>query len=269
MKKSLFSFVISGLMFLAAMPLQAQVSKGSSFTESDLNTIVKIIDRQCPISLGSSGEIRSCKMTTSNLVMECVMDEEYIDLDALRKNPKLVHSNIESMVRNATGYTDSVYTLLAQFGKGVVLNYTGAQSGKKLSVSLKNGELKEIIKTRSDKRDPLELLQGIIEITNIQMPMTVDDGLVISDVAIDGAYVVYNCVTDEDLYSIDDLNDAVTEMKEAISEVFDLTDITILQLLRYCAEANKGIAYRYVGNQTGKTCFVPFSAREIRRLIGE
>ena len=110
----------------------------------------------------------------------------------------------------------------------------------------------------------MELLNGQIAVTNLQMPMKVGEGLTIDKVYVDGNYVVYNCITDESLYPIDALNDARAEMKKDIAQV---SDPSIVSFMKICVEAGKGIAYQYVGNITGKKCFIGYSVFELRSAL--
>ena len=273
MKKTLFILFAVAALFLLAAPLQAQsfgktnkVSSTSIF--SDLKTVVAFVDQMCPISAGSAGNMTALKLTETALVIEVEVNEEYIDLDALRSNPSVMRNNFEAMVQNASGYMDTLYTLLAASDKGFVLKYTGASTGKKYSCSLTNKELKSLVEGRGAKRDPMELLNGQIAVTNLQMPMKVGEGLTIDKVYVDGNYVVYNCITDESLYPIDALNDAKAEMKKAIAQdVFNLSDPTMVNFMKICVEAGKGIAYQYVGNTTGKKCFIGYSVFELRSVL--
>ncbi len=268
MKKALSLFLFAGLLLGATNPIQGQITKKYKAHAEDLNTIVHLVDAQCPISMGFLGNITSCKMTISNLVIECLVYEDLLNIDALKKDPATLKANAENMVRNANGYLDSLLVLLVENNKGLVYNYTGIESDKKLSISFTAKELKELIaQKRQGSTDPLSALKSALDVTNLQMPMVIDQGLTINKIYLDGDYVVYNCITDENYYSIDELRNNIHVMQESIDELFDISNPSVALFINYCLNANKGIAYRYVGDQSGKVCFVPFTVRELRRMM--
>lgn len=268
MKKAITLFLFAGLLLGAANPIQGQITKKHKAHAEDLMTIVHLVDAQCPISMGSIGKMTSCKMTISDLVIECLVYEELLNLDALKKDPATLKANAENMVRNASGYMDTLLTLLVENKKGLVYNYTGIESNTKLTISFTYRELKELIdQKRQGSTDYLSVLMGALDVTNLQMPMVIDLGLTINKIYLDGDYVIYNCLTDENYYSIDDLREAIPVMKESIDELFDISDPSVALFISYCLNADKGIAYRYVGDQSGKVCFVPFTVKELKKLI--
>lgn len=232
----------------------------------DLGDLVSAINATCPNSMGSIGQIVRCHITSTHVVMECEINEPTIDLDALKSHPDAVRNNLNTVVENASGFMDTVFRVIAAQNKGYSINYTGKTSGKQLTMSLSSDEIKSILKRRENS-DPLQTLQSQLSITNLQMPMTAGDGLVVNKVYIEGEYVIYNCITDETLYSIDELAEVFDGMDAEVTEYFDLGDRSVFILLRQCVDANKGIAYRYQGNKSGKSCMLTFSASKIKEAL--
>ena len=78
MKKVKFSVFIAVLMALLLAACD---------TKSEFEKNVEKINEECPMSMGSFGEIVSMKYEKPNLVMTCVIDEEYADLSAMKSQP--------------------------------------------------------------------------------------------------------------------------------------------------------------------------------------
>lgn len=263
---------MAALLWGFALPAAAQTTKKSNgkvsiYGFSNLNSIVHYLDAICPLPFGAAGEIVSCKLADDYVVFESVVDEGIVNIDALKDNPDAVRKNLESTVTNATDYLDTLYHMMADQGKGYKLTYRGKTSGKTFTISLTGKQMKELVSKPSKASNPLEVLTNLVEVTNIQMPMTIAEGLIIDKVYVDDKYFVYNCVTDEELYSIDLLNSNFAETEFDVRDIVDFTDPTVVNTLETCVAANKGLAYRYVGNKSGKTATMAFSASDIKKAL--
>lgn len=95
-------------------------------------------------------------------------------------------------------------------------------------------------------------LESAIQIANNDMPQIVEEGMRIDEILLEGDYVTYVCTIDEGLYSISDIRASHSEIKEAMLD-FLKNDEESQSFLSICKSHNKGIAYRYEGDETGKT----------------
>ena len=95
-------------------------------------------------------------------------------------------------------------------------------------------------------------LESVIQIANNDMPQIVEEGMRIDEILLEGDYVTYVCTIDEGLYSISDIRASHSEIKEAMLD-FLKNDEESQSFLSICKSHNKGIAYRYEGDETGKT----------------
>lgn len=231
--------------------------------DSKLEKLVEELGKECPIQMGSVGEVTSFILEDGNLVVDYEVDESFVNLEVLDKKPELLKHNAVLMCRNATGDLQTVLSLLAEEGAGWVLKYKGKSTGKELSISLDAEDIKEAMEITEEDKNPMELLKKQVEITNVQCPMKIDQGMTITELTIEGWCVVYNVEIDENLYSIEALESCLTEVKENIVANLDKTDPAIQAFLEACKQANKGIAYKYIGKVSGKSCMVKIPASEL------
>ncbi len=108
-------------------------------------------------------------------------------------------------------------------------------------------------------------LEKQVEVANKQLPMSAGNGITVSSVSIEGDYIVYKVDVDESLISIDLLNESVSQMKEAMKAEFinRMSDPDVQKLCKVCRDNNKGIAYHYIGNQSGEKCIVQIESNEL------
>lgn len=110
------------------------------------------------------------------------------------------------------------------------------------------------------------VLRLAVEYAKSSLPTTIEDGIVITDMQLTSDYLMYIAECDEDMISINDLNAVKSEIKNEV--LSDLkaeaeTDPDSRDFINECKKARKGIAYKYVGTTTGKTCTVRIPYTEL------
>lgn len=235
----------------------------SACANSKLEKLVEELDKECPIQVGDIGEVTSFILEDGNLVVDYEIDESFVNLEVLDKNPELLKNNAVLMCNNATRELQTVLSLLVEEDAGWVLKYKGKTTGKELSIFLDAEEIKEAMEVTEEDKNPMDFLKKQVEITNVQCPMRIDQGMTITKLTIEGWYVVYNVEIDENLYSVEAIESSLTEVKENIAAGLDKNDPAIQLFLEACKQANKGIAYKYIGKISGKSCMVKIPISEL------
>lgn len=116
----------------------------------------------------------------------------------------------------------------------------------------------------SSSDDTSELLELGLKGMRGMLPMDLGNGLTMTDVRVIGKYVYYIIECDEDVLDVSLLDSDVT--KDAIRETLQDSDSDIQYFINICVNAGKGIAYQYVGDESGHTSTVRFSKEELERL---
>ena len=55
--------------------------------KSKLKLAIELADKQCPMDMGASGEISSITFDGSDVVYVLLMNESFLNIDALKENP--------------------------------------------------------------------------------------------------------------------------------------------------------------------------------------
>ena len=103
-----------------------------------------------------------------------------------------------------------------------------------------------------------------LKVANRDMPMVVDEGITVEKVVDEDNYVVYITTIDEDLYDMDELSEMQDLLKLTHKEELQAlaNDKDFKEFSSLCKKCNKGISYRYVGNQSGITFSIDFEPYE-------
>ena len=109
----------------------------------------------------------------------------------------------------------------------------------------------------------LRLLKADIEESNKSCPMDIEEGLTVKRMYMDGDYVIYYVVCDEDVVDMDVLSQNKSKLRRIIKKNLNNADENIREFKRMCKNANKGIGYKYVGDTSEKSFSIRFSSSEL------
>ena len=113
-----------------------------------------------------------------------------------------------------------------------------------------NTEESESYDTQYTEQD----LRTIVREANETMPQIVEEGLRCDEIILEGNYVTYIYSVDEAIYNMRDIKDSHRELRQTIlNNVKNTADDELKQLCALCRSTNKGLAFRYVGDETGQT----------------
>lgn len=116
------------------------------------------------------------------------------------------------------------------------------------------------IETSTPSSDNDELIDAFLEQTEEIFPQNIGDMMVITKATLDGDYIVCDVVVNEDYISISDLKQNKDEAKNNVKKNLDE------DLIEFLKKVNKGIAYKYIGVDSEKTCTVRLTPYDIRNM---
>lgn len=240
---------------LAIMLAAMTVSCDSCRQPSKLETIAKAVDKLCPIPLGRLGSIESVKCSVDTVIFAMYFDEEESgELRAMKRNEDLWK---KSIMYGISGNGNDIFRKMTDditdAGGNERYEVKGKQSGDMVTITLSNEELRKI---RELNADPFDVLNSRIELTNSILPKDIDVGMTMTKLTIEGKYVVYNYVLDEDLYVVEEIANNIEEAKELLLEELAMDDSWREYVRDTFREAGMGVAYRYVGNKSGKEVII-------------
>ena len=233
-----------------------------SCAESKLQEAVEEFNKKCPISMGVAGELTKVTLDDDNVVLFYTMDEDYLNIEQLKSNKELVKNNMINVFRNMDSELNDMIKLMVDADKGFVVKIRGKQSGNTVSITLNHDDV-ALINDDSSEDNADEILKGIVENGNLQCPMDIENGMTMEKMSVEGNYVMYDIKIDEDMYSIDALKSNISQAKQNLLNSNLFSDPMLAKMVEYCVKADKGIAYRYTGDQTDDVCVVHIEPSEL------
>lgn len=93
-------------------------------------------------------------------------------------------------------------------------------------------------------------------------------GMVVTRMYLSGNYVMYVAECDEDLISMDLLEQNKSSMLSELKKMAsDKSNAEIHQFVKICANAGKGMGYTYVGDTSGTKVTVRITNAELKSLL--
>lgn len=125
-------------------------------------------------------------------------------------------------------------------------------------------EVVEVEETVAEKN--MRFLKSQIEQANREFPQKLEEGITMKRMFLEDDYVVYQAEVDEDVIDMDLLEMNKKNMKAAIKENLGTPDPEIKMFRNTCLKAEKGIAYKYVGDTSGQSVYIRFSCNELKNM---
>ena len=87
--------------------------------KSQLKLAIEMTNKQCPMSIGTTGEISSITFDGTDVIYSLLMNEDYLDLDALGKNTDAMKSAVMVMFKNPKGEIKSMLEMVVDTKSGI------------------------------------------------------------------------------------------------------------------------------------------------------
>lgn len=227
---------------------------------SKLENAVKMANSECPIELGDYAEFTSIKYIDGKVQYILTVDDDLFDLRSIKENKQLAKKQIIMALSNPNSGSRELIEIIKEADADLVIVYKGSKSGKKVVLEITADELAQV---NTDDYDAEENLQAQLELANAQCPITLDEGIVMDRVYVDGKHFVYHYMTDDDVIDIDILRSNITlAKKETIKELEG--DMAVQTFTKTLGELNMDIRYIYESEQTGATAAFTIQLDELK-----
>ena len=112
-------------------------------------------------------------------------------------------------------------------------------------------------------------LRNEVEAYQATLPEDLGDGVIMNDCQLLFDEVLYVSEVDEEAYGLEDTGEMRKAIKASIAQSLEQErhDSDMRRMLELCVKTERGLGYQYVGDQTGETVTVHFTANELERLL--
>lgn len=260
MKKFINLFLI---VFLAI----TAVSCGNPYSKV-LKAQIEAGQKHCPMSLGMVGKISKMSYDEDNRIVNftITLNKSVSDIKDLQEDPESARQTLILALQK--GDMKKLVEMMADADAGLKVTYKNRGSKDEFVIDLSADDIKHI------KDNPLSeeetnklLLKTQLQKERNKLPAKIAQGLKVVAIDDNGSVLVYTCDVDEDLYDIDEMGADKEGLKDNMRKM--MKDKAMRKQAEILSSLNKGFEYKYVGNKSGKSVPVTFTAAELKEITGK
>ena len=278
--KKFFKITFSALgIILLCMMIFGQIAKTAMKPamekESQCSEFARMIeraDRDCPIPVAmGKGAVTGIKLESGFVTYYLSYEPGFSNVLSKVQNDEKVKEGLLMSILciNAQGRNQGDYLsdILIRFNYGLRIVITESTFGK-FECSVPANEIKTFRERYN--LNPQEALYSLIKL-NLEterenLPMVIDEGMLMTDLKLEGGNITYVIQIDENYYSIEEMNANKDLIKESMIDTA-LSDPDNRSLLDLCKVSHTGLIYRMYGNRSNKKFEVEITSSEIRRIV--
>lgn len=277
--KKVIKIILSsiGILFLCLI-IFAQVAKTvmkptleQSKERSEFARAIERADRDCPIpaALGK-GEVTGIKLEDGYVTYYLKYDNDFHNLmSSLGSDAKAKEALLMCFLCiNAQGDSqgDLLMDLLIRQNCGLKVVITESSTGHYECMASVDDIKRLRQRYQLNPHEALfNLLSLSIESQRVNLPMKVDEGMVMTDYRLEGDNIVITMEIDQDLYSISTMRSNSELIKSSMIEE-GLKDPESKTLFDMCKVSHTGLTYRIVGNRSHDEFEITIPSEEIREF---
>lgn len=232
--------------------------------ESELQKSIAEFNEACPQSLGQMGEISSITYEDGDVVITFSINEQVVNLMVFKSNVRVLRQGMLNSFKNSTDDLREIVDQVIEEEANIVVKYVGSMTKETIEVRLTTEDLKSGNgKTESPEKVALESLKTRIDVLNSQLPAQMDEGMVLTNATIEKDYVVYNISLDEQKYPIEEIEKERSQREANLKTWLSTSGRATAEMAKLCKEAGKGIAHRFTGEKSQKTCIIGIAASDL------
>ena len=236
-----------------------------NFSQAKLRTIINELNKECPIEMGVMGSMSHATYENDTVTFFYQIDGTLLNFPALKENIDEFHKNMLESYRNTD--SESFLMILQTIAKSdatLKVVMSDKNSDNEIALYFDKEELSDL--SRTTQHDPEENLEAIVNTCTLQGETDMGDGMTQSQVTLDGGFISYVILCDEEVYDIDLLAENEAEIYANIIDEFQQHDPVMDKMLKDLVATNRGIRYIYRGSTSGNEYTLDIEAQKIKEI---
>ena len=218
--------------------------------------------------MGAVGSVTNITYDEDNntFIYEYDMKEDFNNVQILSNHLDLMKESMMVTISNDTEGLRKMADLIIDAEGSLKFVYHGLKTGATMDLTLNTEELKTALNLETTKLDAVKME---IDMTNLQMPMQVAQGLQVTSVRIIGNDVTYISEMDPNLYNLSQLKENADNARNGIVNSLLYSGPVERLFINKIIDADLNLAYRYcyAGDPEGEAFIVTLTNDELREIL--
>ena len=252
MKKLLFPFVC----FLCLLTISGCKDNAK------VRLMVNEANKLCPFDVNGIGKAKSITYEDGLIVYHLAVDQgtdNPVDIDQLLSE--------EVVIMNIYRQNEDLKKVLVDEGVGLCYRYYDSSNNLLQSFEIPNKKIKEILlKIENGTLSNERLMEIYNQQTKLKLPLTVDKGVVFTQVNVEDGMEVYTYELQEGECDIALVRSNAKELQEHPELMLNMSDPDVEALVSLLYDLKMGLEYRYIIPDTDEHIVVHYSREQLRNL---
>ena len=259
MRTTTLFIVIIVLQFCSSCKVKKEPQRNSELIET-----VKKIQARLPVNISEGLKLTDADYKDTLFVIQFEIDEKYLSFDDLVKNKKNRKELFLAIVSSSTGDGRESFEQCSQYGIAIKFIFIGKHSHKEMNILILPEEINQALKI---KRNPIEVLELKIAGERNSLPLSIGDGMMMTEIEMRDSNVYVKVVLDEEKYQFDGIEHLLEEGKTEIAKSMT-SDRLGANFVKTIVDVHFGLVFSYIGSISGKNYNIVFLPEELL-LINE
>ena len=231
--------------------------------KNKLQRAIDELNAKCPLRVSTFARIMESSYDGEKVIARFELDDRLMKLDALKENKEMMKKIMLASYGNPQGDMKDFLDIVLSTNSTVEYVYEGLLSGERFSLTFTPEELRQALE--GNAASPEELLDLMLQLANVQTPMVITDGVVMTTMRKEGDCVYYIYEISEPIYAniaanIDNVKADTRMNLEKMGEI-EKAD------LRKIPAADKELGYRYTCPETGDSIEYRFTKSQLADIL--
>lgn len=231
--------------------------------KNKLQQAIDELNAKCPQRVTTFVRIMESSYDGEKVIARFELDDRLMKMDALKENKEMMKKILLASYSNPQGDVKDFFDVVLSTNTTVEYVYEGLLSGERFSLTITPEDLRQALE--GNAASPDELLDFMLQVVNLQTPMVIADGFVMTTMRKEGDCVYYIYEISEPIYAsiaanIDNVKADTRMNLENISEI-EKAD------LRKIPAADKDLGYRYTCPETGDSIEFRFTKSQLADIL--
>jgi hypothetical protein len=232
-----------------------------------LDLVTGNINRHCPVQITNSALLTKAQFSPRSVVFYIDVDEQDFDLSQINSNSEYWKKLLISQYEQSSEETQQMLAIIASHDASLSIVCKGTETGNTAECVISPSELTSILEINSDENmESSRLLEGSVIVINNSCPIPLYDGVVLSDISIQGYNLLLNFNVDESIHNMDEyIRHSGGVRRFLIGAMRSNEGLKILATM--CLNCDKGVLFHFQGVNSGKFADIAISTEQIKEAL--
>lgn len=257
--------IIKTAFVLLTLLVSTTIRAQEEITFADLKQMVTVINSKLPLSMGMMMEWQSMEIDKEQLTLRYSVNDVGNTISRNLITDEEMKEQFRITLGGLGNEMGDFLHVVNSFGINTLFVLISENTGDSKRLLVTAQEMEEALNTEVSSE---EILQLQIKNTQKTLPLSIGNGMNLTEVKLTSTYMVNTVTVDESIFSMDQMISNKNSMREVMVQMIAKnSDLSVTMQLMLCADTGRGYSYIYKGNTTGKMLRIDLTNEQLMEIF--